>query len=157
MWVNKSLTRPVIASMKTHLMAVAVAAMTLTSAAAFADDCDHDGQGSFHAAVAFNSHPTPPPATYDGHYELQSRQQFIAGHMESYTTQQCRESRHGWRRQTQCWPVTQTRWVPGSYQTVQEWVFVRNAAPPRQEYSRYPGHRPPMYGQGRAGFHVSVR
>lgn len=130
--------------------------MTLTSAAAFADDCDHGGD-NFHAAISFSGNPTPPPATYEGHYELQNRQQYIAGHMETYTVQQCRESRHGWRRNTHCWPVTQSRWVPASYQTVQEWVFVRNVAQPRQEYSQYPGHRPPMHSQGRGGFHVSVR
>ena len=72
--------------------------------------------------------------------------------------QQCYEkhSHHGnWSRQ-RCYPVTQTRLVPGYYQTVQEWVFI--PAPPRpQQYSQYPGTRPPMYGQGRIGIRFGTR
>lgn len=153
--MNKSPTRPVIASMKTNLIAAAVAAATLTSFAAFADDCDHDD--GFHSTVAFTTHAAMPvsPAGHAGRYELRDTQQFVPAHYEQVTVQQCRESRHGWRRNTRCFPVTESRYVPGAYQTVQEWVWVPSYRP--QQYSQYPGHRPPMGGQARIGFRFGTR
>ena len=96
------------------------------------------------------------PAGQHGNYELRNTQRFVAGHYENVTVQECREKRHGWRRDTICRPVVRSQWVPGSYQTVQEWVWVPSHRP--QQYSQYPGHRPPPpTNQGRVGFHVSIR
>jgi|GEM_PF-2312239 len=129
--------------MKTNLMAVAVAAATLTSVAAFADaPCDT------HAAVqVFQQPPANQP---DGRYELQSIETWVSARYEQVTVTECRETRqrrgNGWRnhhrRDERCYPVTRSQLVPAHYETVQEWVFI--PYPPRhQHYSQYPGQRPP--------------
>ncbi len=149
--MNKSRTAPVIASMKTNLIAVAVAAVSLTSFAAFADDCDQPGNhGNHHHAVRPSA-----PAGQHGRYELRNTQKYVQGHYENVTVQECREKRHGWRRGTVCRPVTTSQWIPGGFQTVQEWVWVPSHRP--QQYSQYPGQRPPMYSGPGVGFHVSIR
>jgi len=168
--VNKSLNRPVIASMKTNLIGLAVAATALTSFAAFADDWDDDhgvqvsvGWSQPTAPVPCDTHlavPAAPAPRADGRYELRETQKWIPARYEQVTVQQCREKRHGgWNhhnRRERCYPVTQTRLVPGYSQTVQEWVWVPTY-PAQQQYSQYPGHRPPLYGQGRVGFRVGTR
>ena len=161
--------------MKTNLIGLALAAVSLTSFAAFADDWDDDDGNDNgvqvsvgwnqnapcdydHEAVPVFINQAPPPRA-DGRYEQRSSQRWIPARYEQVTVQQCVEHhRHGgWkqnRSETQCFPVTQTRLVPGYYQTVQEWVFVPYPPPP-QQYSQYPGHRPPMFGQ--VGFTFGTR
>src|SRR5689334_8771022 len=132
--------------MKTNLIRVAVAAIALTSFASFADDwndavpCDTDEATRVRA---------PEPRT-NGHYEWVDTNKWIPPHYEQVTVQQCRPRHHGgWNRFNQhCYPVTESRLVPGHYQTVQEWVWVP-MFPQHQQYSQYPGHRPPMNGSGR--------
>lgn len=143
--------------MKTNLMGLVAAVATLTSVAAFADDCNHPSNhhpSNYHSAEVPAAMPVAPVGQ-PGRYELRTVQKYVQGRYETVTVQECRERRHGWRRHTVCHPVTQSQWVPGGYQTVQEWVWI--PAPSHQQYSQYPGQRPPMYSQGRVGFHVSIR
>ncbi len=152
--------------MKTNLIALAVAATTLTSFAAFADDWDDDDdrEGEVNLAVGWNEppcdHEAAPAPRADGRYELRNSQRWVAERYEQVTVQQCVEKHHGgWKHhftQQVCYPMTQTRLVPGYYQTVQEWVFVP-APPPPQQYSRFPSQRPPLYGQGRIGIRFGTR
>lgn len=147
--------------MKTNLIGLAVAAATLTSFAAFAND-DCDSPNGVAVSVGWNQHeaaPVAPAHRPDGRYELRNSQQWIPDRYEQVTVQRCEEKRHGWkhnrRHHQRCYPVTETRLVPGYYQTVQQWVFV--AHPHREQVSQYPGHRPPMYGQGRVGIRFGTR
>ena len=154
--MNKSPKPTVIASMKTNLIGLAVAATALTSFAAFADHDDWE-PGCDHEASAVNV-PAPAPRA-DGRYELRTTQRWVPERYEEVTVQQCRES-HGWNRHFRrqvCYPVTQTRLVPGSYQTVQEWVWVPAWPQQQQQYSQYPAGRPPMFGQGRVGVRFGFR
>ncbi len=125
------------ASMKTSLMAVAVAA-TLTSVAAFAEvPCDA------HAAVpVVQAQPAHRP---DGHFELQNIEQWVSDRYEQVTVTECRGNRwrNKHRRSERCYPVMLTQLVPAHYETVQQWVFI--PYPPRHPHDSYPypGQRPP--------------
>ena len=106
--MNNSRIPPVIASMKTNLIGMAVVAVTLTSFAVLADD------GRHHCAGAVNRGYQPRPT-----------QQWIPDRYEEVTVQTCREHRqHGWKRWAgpRCRTTTETRLIPGHYQAVQEWV-----------------------------------
>ncbi len=155
--------------MKTNLIGLAVSAMALTSFSAFADHDDDDG---VEVSVGWDDpNPAPcdhdaspviapqPAARADGRYELRQTQNWIPARYEQVTVQQCREHHHGgWHHEGRehCYPVTETRLIPGYYQTVQQWVWVP-IYPQYQQYSQYPGHRPPMFGQGRVGFRFGTR
>ena len=170
--MNKSRNGPVIASMTTNIVGLAVAATALTSFAAFGDEWHHHTDG-VEVSVGWNQPdddapcdevhvaapvvlPAPAPAP-NGRYELQNAQRWIPERYEQVTVQECHQRRHGhWGLQvTQCFPVTQRRVVPGYYQTVQEWVWVPNP-PQYQQYSQYP-QRGPGSGQGRIGFRIGTR
>ncbi len=134
--------------MKTNLIALAFASVSLTSFAAFAQAPCHGHDGT----PEFSNQDEPSRA--DGRYELQDTQQWVPSRYEQVTVQQCREARHGrWNRHwnnTVCFPVTESRLVPGHYESVQEWVFV--SYPQREQYSSIPSQRPPpAYNQGRSG------
>jgi hypothetical protein len=159
--VNKSRNPAVIASMKTNLIGLAVAATALTSFSAFANDWD---DGRVHVSVGVGQPPCDdahaaapvvlpaPAARPGGRYELRDTQRWIPERYEQVTVQECRQPRHGnWNRHAKhCWPVTTTRLVPGYYQTVQEWVWVPHY-PHHRQYSQYPSQPPPR-AQARIGF-----
>ena len=163
--MNKSRNPLVIASMKTNLIGVAVAAVALTSFSAFAD---HDDDRGVAVSVGWNQpaaqppcdddvhavspvfHQSAPAPTPEGRYELRNTQQWIPDRYEQVTVQQCTEGRRGHGRWNhhfvaqRCYPVTQSRLIPGYYQPVQEWVFVP-----------YPHHQ--HQGQARVGIRFGIR
>lgn len=157
--------------MKTNLLGLAVAAATLTSFAAFADDWDDDDGVSVSIGWAHPSHADDMPCTCgtheaapveaqdNGRYELRDTQKWIPARYEQVVVQQCVEKRHHghrnhWKSQ-RCFPVTQTRTVPGYYENVQEWVWVPTY-PQHPQYSTVPSHNPPR-AQARVGFRFGVR
>jgi hypothetical protein len=140
--------------MKTTLLAVAVAVVSLTSASAFADDCDHPGTIR---AVPVNQ---PVPGAR-GHYETRQVQQWVEGRYENvYVAQQCHlqsNIRKPWKQKQICTPAHYTqRWVPGHYVTVTQQVWVQDFAPvpPPVRYGWGTQPTPPPAGPG---FTVSFR
>lgn len=147
--------------MKTTLMAAAVVAISLSAVAANAQPCEPPPPPQTHAAqpvyggvqyggveyygtVGYGNDnygaTPPPPVHHGGRYEWQSVQKWVDGRYEQVTMSPvCRTNHHG---RTHCHGGgTRTQWVPGHYETVQEWVWVaatpgyRAPPPPRIAYN----------------------
>lgn len=98
--------------------------------AARADDWN---DGYEHGAVPVNQHvhngchrPVAPPPQYtqqQGRYELQNVQRWVPGQQQQvWVPGQCFGHHRRWKRCTNGY--YRTEWTPGSYVTVQEWVWV---------------------------------
>ena len=138
--------------MKTNLIGLAVATALVTSFAASADDWDDNDQSQVQA-------PCEQDATsvgYDDGYENQPQGQYVAQNVQKWVPGRydqvyvpfCPANRWGHLR---CHGGRlESRWVPGYYTTVQQMVWVPDAAP-QQQY----GHQHHFHdGQARVGFQI---
>jgi hypothetical protein len=126
------------------LFTLALSALLLAPAAARAQDGRWGGQHDaspvgdsraeqhIHGGGCYHPAPTPPPAQpprsqwprQQGRYELQTVQRWVEGRYEQvWVEQTCKYKPR--RNRTKCeGGYYEQRWVPGYYQTVQEWVWV---------------------------------
>ena len=134
------------------LFTLAFSALLLAPAAVRADD-DHDddyrwgdqhdasavgddtrAEHHIHTGSCYHPAPTPPPPEpprsrwprQRGRYELQTVRKWVPGHYEQVWVEQvCKYKHKPHRYVTKCrGGYYEQRWVPGYYQTAQEWVWV---------------------------------
>lgn len=141
-----------------HLLLAALLTLPL---AATADDDDDDDDFVAHGAGALHLHghdchqdhgpglddhrhaPPPPVVRHgEGRYELRTVRQWVSGRYEEvWVPGVCRENRHGRVRCTSGY--YDRRYVPGRYESVQQWVWVAPRdhdvppRPPRPLYGRF--------------------
>lgn len=82
------------------------------------------GQGHVHGSQCNHGPQPTPPRNRHGRYELQQVQKFVPGRYEQvWVPQECRYKPR--RGVTKCrGGFYEQRWVPGHYETVEQWVWV---------------------------------
>lgn len=141
----------------TKLFLAAVLAVPFAASADHDDDDDDDDRrrpvAHLHDTECRHEHrvetPPRPPPSGEGRYELRTVQHWVEGHYEQvWVPERCRYKRNG---QMKCRSgFYEERYVPGRYESVQQWVWV--PAPVRR-YDLPPRPPRPVYSHADFGVH----
>lgn len=140
----------------TKLFLAAVLAVPFAASADRDEDGgDHRRQPSAHLHDSECRHqhrvepPPRPPPSREGRYELRTVQQWVEGrHEQVWVPERCRYERNG---RVKCRSgFYEERYVPGRYESFEQWVWV--PAPVRR-YDLPPRPPRPVYSQAHLGVH----
>ncbi len=117
-------------NLKSNLLSLSLLASALTPAAALAD---HDARPrvEVHVHDASCGHVPPGQPTRHGRYELRTVRKWVDGYWtQVWVPERCKvKEHHHWRKVKCKGGHYDRRWVPGRYETVQEWVWVPYGSP----------------------------